>query len=129
MRIDADATVLQTVEDGLDAYGVDCRLQENGDGYGFRITSDGWATISKYENMESSALVDWFETDTIKSDGSANHLTVICNGNNLQFLVNGVSVAQTTDDTYTSGDIAFSVVGFNPGTVSVLFDNLKVQQP
>lgn len=129
IRLDVETTVLQTVKDGADAYGVDCRLQENGDGYGFRITSDGWATISKYVNLESSSLVDWFETDAIKIDGSANHLTVICNSNNLQFLVNGVSVAQVTDDTYTSGDIGFSVVGFDAGTVSVLFDNLTVQKP
>jgi hypothetical protein len=71
------------VEDGMDAFGLDCRLQEYGDGYGFRIKSDGYAMISKYEDLESTALVDWFETDSIKRDGSVNHITVICNGNNL----------------------------------------------
>lgn len=129
IQIDVDAAVRQTVEDGYDAYGVDCRLQENGDGYGFRITSDGWVTISKYVDMESSALVEWFESDAVIMGGGSNHLTAICNGNNLQFLVNGTMVADVTDDTFTSGDIALSVVGFNPGTVSVLFDNVIVQNP
>ncbi len=129
VRIDADAIVLKTAQNGADVYGIDCRLQENGDGYGFRITSDSYAGIFKYENMQSTALVDWFGAADIKTDGSLNRITAICNGSNLQLMVNGVSIAQTTDELYTSGDIAFSVVGFDAGTVSVLFDNLTVQEP
>lgn len=129
VRIDVDATVLKTVEAGNDAFGVDCRIQENGDGYGFRITSDGFVAISKYENMESSALIDWFESETVYTDGRTNHITAICNGSNLQFIVNGVSVARAEDETFPSGDIALSAVGFETGEVSVLFDNILVQRP
>jgi hypothetical protein len=129
VQLDVDATVQQTVTDGNDAYGVDCRVQENGDGYGFRITSDGWVAISKYENTESSAVVDWFESSAIFTDGRSNHLTAICNGSQLKFLVNGIEVANAEDGTFTTGDIALSVLGFDTGTVSVLFDNLVAKQP
>ncbi len=128
IQIDVDATVLETVEAGNDAYGVDCRVQANGDGYGFRISSDGWVAINKYVDMESVALVEWIESDAIFMNG-VNHLTAICDGNQLTFLVNGQEVAQVTDDTYTSGDIALSAVGLAAGKISVLFDNVLVQNP
>ncbi len=128
IQVDVDATVLETVEAGNDAYGVDCRVQENGDGYGFRISSDGWVAINKYVDMESVALVEWIESDAIVKDG-VNHLTAICNGNQLTFLVNGQEVAQATDETYSSGDIALSAVGLAAGKISVLFDDILVQNP
>lgn len=129
VQVDVDTAVQQTVTDGMDAYGVDCRVQENGDGYGFRITSDGWVAISKYENSESSQVVDWFESTAIYTDGRANHLTAICNGSKLKFLVNGIEVAEAEDGTFADGDIALSALGFDIGTVSVLFDNLVARQP
>jgi len=73
VQIDVDATVLETVEAGNDAYGVDCRVQANGDGYGFRISSDGWVAINKYVDMESVALVEWIQSDAIFMNG-VNHL-------------------------------------------------------
>ncbi len=67
-------------------------------------------------------------SDAIFMDG-VNHLTAICDGNQLTFLVNGQEVAQTTDDTYSSGDIALSAVGLAAGKISVMFDNVLVQNP
>lgn len=128
IRIDVDATVLQTVTDAYDAFGIDCRLQSNADGYGFRITSDGWVTISKYADAESIPLVDWLESSAIRTDGSTNHLTVVCAGNSLQLFVNDELVAEARDDAFASGDIGLAVIPFNPGTVTVLFDNLVVQK-
>ena len=74
IQVDVDATVLETVAKGYDAYGIDCRMQENGDGYGFRITSDGYVAISIYANGESKTLVNWTETSAIYTDGRANHI-------------------------------------------------------
>lgn len=128
VQVDVDAKVLETVEKGYDAYGIDCRLQSNGDGYGFRITSDGYYAISLYSNGEGKTLVDWTESSAVYTDGLVNHIGAVCAGNTLQLWVNGVKVAETTDSTFSHGDIALSAVGFYDGTVQVLFDNLVVKK-
>ena len=128
IQVDVDARVLETVSNGYDAYGIDCRLQSNGDGYGFRITSDGYIAIVLYSEGEGKKLVDWTENSDIYTDGRPNHIGAVCAGDNLQLWVNGEKVVETYDSTFSSGDIALSVVGFNDGTVQVLFDNVVVKK-
>lgn len=128
IQVDVDAKVLETVEKGYDAYGIDCRIQSNGDGYGFRITSDGYYAISQYSNGKGKTLVDWTESSVVYTDGRVNHIGAVCAGNTLQLWVNGVKVAETTDSTFSHGDIALSAIGFYDGIVQVLFDNLVVKK-
>lgn len=128
IRIEVDVDVAATVENGNDAFGVDCRVQENGDGYGFRISSDGYIGISKYVETKGIELQEWITSDAVYMDGRTNHLTAICQGDHLQFLVNDVNVAEVIDDTFTTGDIGFSALTFDPGTITVLFDNIIVQE-
>jgi hypothetical protein len=128
IQVEVDATVIETVANGYDAYGIDCRLQSNGDGYGFRITSDGYIAIVLYGNGEGKTLVDWEQNDAVYTDGRANHIGAVCAGDTLQLWANGEKVAETSDSTFNSGDIALSVTGFNDGTVQVLFDNLVVKK-
>lgn len=128
LRIEVDVTVSTTVESGNDAFGVDCRLQDNGDGYGFRISSDGYIEIAKFVNTQGESLLEWVLSDQVYTDGRTNHLTAICQGNHLQFLVNDVNVAEVVDDTFSSGDIGLSALTFEPGSIEVLFDNLIVQE-
>ncbi len=126
IRVDVDVRMLETNQSLNDAYGVDCRIQENGDGYGFRISSDGYIAILIFQDQEGSALVDWELSNAIRTDGSTNHLTAICEGNQLTFLVNDIQVAQTTDDTFTEGDITLSALTLESEPVKVIFDNLVV---
>jgi hypothetical protein len=128
-RIDIDVRVLQTASNGNDAFGVDCRVQENGDGYGFRISSDGYAGLVKFVDTKGSSLVDWFKSDAILLDGGVNHLTSICQGNHFEFLINGQQVLEAADDTFGSGDIALSAISYETEPISVEFDNLMVQLP
>src|SRR5512133_131110 len=81
IRIEVDAVVQQTAANMNDTFGVDCRVQTNGDGYGFRISSDGYAGIVLFQDQEGSSLQDWIEFDAINTDGTPNHLTAICDGN------------------------------------------------
>ena len=128
IRIDVEVTVLQTPENLNDTFGVDCRIQENGDGYGFRISSDGMAAIMVYVDTQSNPLVDWFKTDAVFTDGSVNTLTAVCQGTHLDFLVNGINVAEAVDDTFYTGDIALSAASYEAEPVKVLFDNLVIQE-
>ncbi len=126
VKIEVDVDVLQTTSDLDDGFGVDCRIQENDDGYGFRIASDGNVEIMMFKDGESSALVDWEVNDAVYTDGRTNHITAICDGPQLSLLVNGVEVATTYDSSFTKGDIAFSALSFTSEPIVVAFDNLEV---
>ena len=128
IRIEVDAVVQQTAANLNDAFGVDCRVQSNGDGYGFRISSDGYAGIVIFQDQQGSSLQDWIKIDAIYTDGTSNHLTAICEGNHFTFLVNDEFVAEVIDDTFTSGDIALSAVSYEPEAITVLFDDIIVQE-
>ena len=128
IRIEVDAVVQQTAANLNDAYGVDCRLQSNGDGYGFRISSDGYAGIVLFQDQQGISLQDWIKIEAIYTDGTPNHLTAICEGNHFSFLVNDEFVVEVIDDTFASGDIALSAVSYEPEPVTVIFDNIIVQE-
>jgi hypothetical protein len=128
IRIDVEVSILQTAANLNDGFGVDCRIQPNGDGYGFRISSDGMVAIMKYVDTQSSPLVDWFESDAVFTDGVVNTLTAVCQGTHLDFLVNGENVAESEDVTFFTGDIALSVITYEDEPVKVLFDNIVVQE-
>lgn len=127
VRIDIDATVLQAPTDLSDGYGVDCRIQENGDGYGFRISSDGYAEIMVFTEGEAKPLYDWTKSNAIKPAGEVNHITAICEGNHFSMVVNDVFIAAVVDDTFASGDLALSAISFSTDPVKVLFDDIIVQ--
>ena len=128
VRIDVDVRIRKTNSEKNDGFGVDCRIQENGDGYGFRISSDGYISISLYVDLEPISLLEWQENAFVNIDGRVNHIAAVCQADQFTFFVNDVQVAQVMDDTFTSGDVALSVISFTDQTVSVAFDNLTVRQ-
>ena len=129
IRIDVDATVLSTNDQLNDSFGVDCRIQnETYEGYGFRISSDGYAMIELYANEEYVDLTEWTQSDAIYTDGRTNHITAICEGNHFSLLVNDELVAEAVDNTFSEGDIALSALTFEDQPVTVAFDDILVQQ-
>ena len=124
--IDVDVDILDDNAETEDGFGVDCRIQENGDGYGFRIDTKGNIAIELFYEDETTELVDWEYNDAVYTDGRTNHLTAICNGAELTLLVNDVEVASTTDYTFFSGDIALSVYSGSADPITAAFDNLTV---
>ncbi len=127
VRIELDATVLVAPGDLSDGFGVDCRIQQNGDGYGFRISSDGYAAIVLFLEGEQQVLYDWTANPAVKMNGETNHLTAICEGDHFSLLVNDEYVAEVIDDTFISGDLALSAISYSDDPVEVLFDDLIVQ--
>lgn len=127
VRVDVDVDVLETNPSLDDGFGVDCRIQDNGDGYGFRISSDGYIAIVMFENKEPVTLIEWEMNDAVYTDGRTNHLTAICDGSQLSFIVNDIQVATTTDSTFSSGDLALSAYSGEAGAITVAFDNLEVR--
>ena len=97
------------------AYGVICRLQNDSsnDGYYFRITGDGQFSVVKYDNNSFTSLLsgtdEWQDAPSVNQGNTSNHLVVTCNGTHLTFTVNGTTLFDGTDNTFSSG--GFGLLG------------------
>ncbi|MGD8603073.1 MAG: hypothetical protein PVF49_00735 [Anaerolineales bacterium] len=116
-------------------YGVMCRVGYSSatdqlTGYWFGIGADGYYSIHKFSSTEIITLVDWTSSSAIKEgNGRVNELRVVCQGSNLTFYVNGMMVAETTDSSYSFGDIGLGGVSFESDSAEFRFDDLEVYQP
>ncbi len=110
------------------AYGVMCRADtsNNGDGYYFMISGDRFYTIAKGEGPEVRPLVDWTKSNTINGGRARNTIRAVCIGNYLALYVNGKLLAQTNDNTYTSGYTGLSATAFEGGNSDITFDNMTI---
>jgi hypothetical protein len=129
VKIDVDAKATNTTVNENNGFGVDCRVQENGDGYSFHISSDGYYSIIKFENTDGTRLVDWTQSDYVYPGDFTNHITAICQGSHLEMWVNGVLLTSIEDSTFTSGTISLSATTYTDDYADVSFDNLIVSKP
>ena len=114
-------------------YGVLVRMRDPSHFYCFSISGDGYYQVRKYNGAEREALSgEWAASDAIHLGVATNTLEVVCQGDMMAFLVNGVQLAQVEDTAYSRGDIGLYAGSFfefvEPG-VEVHFDNLQVQEP
>ncbi|MCJ7625367.1 MAG: protein kinase [Anaerolineaceae bacterium] len=110
-------------------FGVMCRVQSGGDGYSFNISGDGFYSIQKAVNDEFTDLIEWTSSDVIRQGSSINHLKVICDGSKFVLFVNDTRLVETSDTSFSSGDIAFSATTFESEYTEVHFDNIVVSSP
>ena len=127
--IELDATQTSAGPEDNNAYGVMCRVQPNGDGYVLRISGDGYYSIKRRIGDDYQDLQDWVPSDTIRQGNATNHIGAVCDGPRLALFVNGQPVGQSSDSTFSGGDIAFIVTNYEGGTTEVHFDNLVVRSP
>lgn len=125
---------LSTYEDNF--YGVMCRADtsNNGDGYYFLISGDGYGTISYGHGDKIDPLVGPTQTNAVNKGQGNNVIRAICIDNYLALYVNGNFVLDTRDSTYTSG-YAGIAAATNPSdsaavqaSVEVTFDNLTISE-
>ncbi len=84
-------------------YGLMCRNDPtSGDSYLFQVTPDGHYAVIRYD-ADRFAILDEGQSELIHGGDSWNHLTAICHGTRLAFLVNGSLVTQADDDGHTEG--------------------------
>ena len=129
VKIDVDAKKIGGPDNN--EYGVICRYQDENNFYFFTITSDGYYGVSKQLSDEISliGMTELKSSSAINQVDGENHITVVCDGNKLQFSVNGTLLAELEDDSFSSGDIGMiAASGDDPGT-DILFDNLLVTSP
>jgi len=110
-------------------YGVACRIQSNGDGYYLLISGDGYYAIFVAEEDEFVPLVDFTESDVIRTGNTTNRIKAVCDGPRLELFVNGRRVASAEDNTFASGDIALTATSYEDAGAEIHFDELVVYQP
>jgi hypothetical protein len=100
----------------------------DGDGYLFLMQGNGQFAIMRSRNRSLTPLVDWRASSEINQGVARNQLRAVCVGNYLAFYINGKFVADATDDTYSSGQVALLASAANRLGVRVEFDNLNVSE-
>lgn len=104
---------------------------EAGNFYLFKISSDGYVWIGRYQDgAEAATLIaeHWFESPAVlRGLDATNRLRVQAEAGNMIFYVNDQEVGRVTDNTFTTGDVGILVQTLGGGGVRVLFDNLSVR--
>lgn len=123
------ADTLQLSDYANNAYGLMCRAAptNNGNGYYFFISGDGFYTIRRGAADEVNAIIPWTRTDAIQQGRGINRIRIVCIEDYLALTVNGVFVAEARDDRYTSGYAGLTAAAPPGGEVDVQFDDLTIR--
>lgn len=106
-------------------YGLGCRVDEDS-GYFFRISGDGYYSITRYGNNSFTSLVDWAQSDAIHQGQAQNEITIVCVSDYLALYANGQLLAETNDSLLTEGNAAILAAGYDNTPISVTFDNVVI---
>ncbi len=127
-RLAVEATQVAGPDDN--EYGVLVRMRDADHFYRFSISGDGYYLVSKYDGGAWEVLNgDWTSSDAIHLGAVTNLLEVVCRGATMTFLVNGVTLTQVEDGSYSRGDIGLYAGSFFEPGVEIHFDNLTVTEP
>jgi len=107
-------------------FGVIVRRRDNDNFYMFVIASNGYYGAWKRVNGEWETLMAWNASPHINQGQSTNRLTVMAQGPNFSFHVNGEHLVDVTDASFAGGDIGLVAGAYDEVGVRIHFDNLKV---
>lgn len=132
--IEVQAEVLSSYSNNL--YGLMCRVDEDGSGYAFLVSSDGFAGIARAENARLSFLADWTANDAVNEGQAINNMRAVCIDDYLALYVNGEFVLDAEDSTFSgSGEVGLiagvlvETSGENTSEeIVVNFDDLTVSE-
>ncbi len=127
-RLTVEATQAAGPDDNM--YGVLARIRDRENFYRFSISGDGYYMVDKRIGGEWKLLTpEWPESDAIHTGNATNLLEVVCQGETMVFLVNGVQLAQVQDTDHREGDIGLYAGTFYEPGVEIHFDNLSIAEP
>lgn len=129
VRIDVDA--VKSFGSDNNYFGIICRDQGNGNFYSFLISSDGYYGISKVKDGGHELISgdQMRRNDDIQSGTAPNHLSVICQGDQLTLAVNGIVLQTVQDGEYQSGDFGLIAGSSDDSDIEVRFDQFLVTKP
>ena len=104
--------------------------------YRFELYGDGTFAIFKGSvdgtgTSKSSLLANYSQSAAIQKQGNVNHIAISAKGPTMTFIVNGQTMKIVTDNTYTSGSIAFFVSNLPHSTpgAQATFSNIAIYPP
>ncbi len=129
--VDIEVKATQVTADPTDnnAYGIGCRLQQEGYGYYLVISGDGGYAIILVTEDDEVNLVDWTATDAVNMGNASNNMRAVCDGTTLTLYANGKRLATAEDSTFDSGDIGLVAVTYENAPTEIHFDNIVVTKP
>jgi hypothetical protein len=110
------------------AYGLMCRADPNndGDGYYFLISGDGYWSIRRGRGGTIEALVEFERTDAVYQGHAINSIRVLCIEDYLALYVNDYFVGEARDSLYRRGYAGFVVAAAEEGEAEVTFDAARI---
>ncbi len=124
-----EAAKLEGTDDN--AFGLLCRIQDNGDFYAFLISSDGYAGIARRQSGAYQVLSGDSMTysESVASSTGLYRLRAVCDGNELSFFVNDLLVATATGAGLIAGKVGVLAGTYAQAGVDIFFDNFIVTSP
>lgn len=106
-----------------------CRSSEKGE-YIFSLDTGGFWEIGKYDfENDSYEQLGYGGSVHILVAKNPNHITAICNNDELTMFINDNEIASVQDSEHTEGDIGIGVDTFDYPLAEVMFYNLEVYVP
>lgn len=124
--IDVEVEQLSVEEDN--GYGVMCRANPENDGIGyyFFISGDGFYRIMAFTDDGVDSLTEWVQTPLIAQGQARNRLSVLCYEDQLALFINNQLATSLQDDRLTSGVLGlFGNIYVDDTNLEVHFDNLR----
>ena len=123
------ADVEQTSDYADNAFGLMCRASptNNGNGYFFFISGDGYYTLRRGAADEVNPIIPWTPTSAIQQGKAINRIRIVCVDDYLALYVNGEFVAEAHDDLFGSGFAGLTAAVPEGGEVDVRFDDVVIR--
>jgi hypothetical protein len=115
-------------------YGVMCRVSEEGAGYAFLISNDGFGAIARTDGKSLSFIQEWVENAAIRDGQANNTIRAVCLDDYLALYINDEFIGDAEDERFPdAGQVGliggvFVEGGDEQGQVIVHFDDLTISE-
>jgi len=124
--LSVDARVLTST--GESDFGLLCRYQDSRNFYALEISEDGYFSIWKSVNDETTSIIDWTQSTEVHTS-SATTIGAACIGSRLTLTADGVVLGEAADDDLAEGGVGLIAGTWEKGGLSLAFDNFQAREP
>lgn len=125
---DARTSVETNIPAGADvsSAGLIFHYQDENNFYLFSISNDGYYALELLQDNEWTVLIDWTPSDAVSE--TSNSMRVETSGDRIVLYVNDELLEETSDSTFSEGEVALAVTSLKDSTALVEFDNLLIER-
>ncbi len=123
--LSVDARVLTSTSEG--DFGLLCRYQDGRNFYALEISEDGYFSIWKSVNDETTAIIDWTQSSDVHTSVTTT-IGAACIGNQLTLMADGAVLGEATDEDLADGSAGLIAGTWEKGGLTVAFDNFEARK-